>query len=117
MKKISALCLALLLALSLCACGGSADTESLGKYNCTSISMQDMTLEGSGQWLELQEGGKATLFVSDQTYTGEYTLADGAFTLNIDGQDAAAGTLEGDTLTIDLLGATLTFVKEAEAEQ
>ena len=48
MKRLSALFLALLMALSLCACGGGVD-PALGKYNCTSIVMNDINLDGSGE--------------------------------------------------------------------
>lgn len=117
MKRLSALFLALLMALSLCACGGSGeDTAALGKYNCTSISMNDIDLEGNGEWLELQDGGKVALYVGGETHSGTFTLEENTLSMTIDGQEAGSGTLENGVLTMDILGATCVFQQETAEE-
>ncbi|MGM9579273.1 MAG: hypothetical protein ACI3VS_07810 [Evtepia sp.] len=115
MKKFTALCLALLMALTLCACGSSAE-ENLGKYTCTSIVMGDVDLGGGDEWIELQADGKAVLYMMSQTYNAEYTLEGSAFSLSVDGQAVASGTLENNTIRVDLQGMTCVFEKPAEAQ-
>ena len=112
MKKLTALCLALLMALTLCACGSSAE-DNLGKYTCTSIVMGDVNLGGGDEWIELQADGKAVLYMMSQTYNAEYTLEDSAFSLSVDGQAVATGTLENNTIRVDLQGMTCVFEQEA----
>lgn len=116
MKRLSALFLALLMALSLCACGGSRDSAALGKYHCTSISMSDINIEGSGEWLELKEDGEASLYMSGKTRSAEYTLEESTLTITIDGQQVGVGTLDNGVLTLDILGATCVF-EQAAAEE
>ncbi len=115
MKKLTALCLALLMALTLCACGSSAE-ENLGKYTCTSIVMGDVDLGGGDEWIELQADGKAVLYMMSQTYNAEYTLEGSAFSLSLDGQSVASGTLENNTIRVDLQGMTCVFEKPTEAQ-
>ncbi|MCF0123582.1 MAG: hypothetical protein HUJ67_05675 [Ruminiclostridium sp.] len=115
MKRFSALFLALLLALSLCACGSSS-VDITGKYLCTSIVMNDVDLGSSGEWLELNEDGTASIFISGQSRSAEYTLEEGAFTLTINGQTSGTGTLESGVLTMDFMGMTCIFRQEAPAE-
>ena len=115
MKKLTALCLALLMALTLCACGSSAE-DNLGKYTCTSIVMGDVNLGGGDEWIELQADGKAVLYMMSQTYNAEYTLEDSAFSLSVDGQAVATGTLDNNTIRVDLQGMTCVFEKPAEAQ-
>lgn len=116
MKRVSALFLALLMALSLCACGGSQDSSALGKYHCTSISMNGINMEGNGEWLELKEDGKASLYMSGETRSAEYALEESSLTVTIDGQQVGAGTLDKGVLTLDILGATCVFAQETAAE-
>lgn len=115
MKRLSALFLALLMALSLCACGGGAD-PALGKYNCTSIVMNDINLDGSGEWLELKDGGKASVYMGGETRNADYTLEENTLTMTIDGQEVGTGTLDNGVLTLDFLGMTCVFEQEAAEE-
>lgn len=116
MKKLTALCLAVLLALSLCACGSSSAEDNLGKYTCTSIVMGGVDLGGGDEWIELQADGEAVLYMMSQTYNAEYTLEDSAFSMTVDGQTVASGTLENGALKVDLQGMTCVFEKPAEAQ-
>lgn len=112
MKRLSALFLALLMALSLCACGGGADS-ALGKYTCTSIVMNDIDLGSSGEWLELKDDGKASVYMGGETHSAEYTLEENVLTMTIDGQEVGTGTLENGVLTLEYLGMTCVFEQEA----
>lgn len=116
MKQLSALFLALLMTLSLCACGGSKADPNLGKYNCTSIVMNDVNLGSGDEWVELQAGGKASVYMSGETRNAEYTLEENALTMTIDGQEVGSGTLENGVLTMDFLGMTCVFEQEVAAE-
>ncbi len=140
MKRLTVLCLSLLLALSLCACGGdtpaeettdpateSATTEttpesapetspetkpaSENRYTCTSIVIGEKNLDGEGQWLELEPDGTAVLFIADSEHMGTYTLTDGALTIDLEDLNTATGTLAGDVITLELIGMTFTFEK------
>ena len=115
MKRLSALFLALLMALTLCACGGGAD-PALGKYNCTSIVMNDINLDGSGEWLELKDGGKASVYMGGETRSADYTLEENALTMTIDGQEVGTGTLDNGVLTLEFLDLTFVFEQEAAEE-
>ncbi len=115
MKRLSALFLALLMALSLCACGGGAD-PALGKYNCTSIVMNDINLDGSGEWLELKDGGKASVYMGGETRSADYTLEENTLTMTIDGQEVGTGTLDNGVLTLEFLDLTFVFEQEAAEE-
>ena len=115
LKPIFAFVAALALLFTLCACGSSAE-DNLGKYTCTSIVMGDVNLGGGDEWIELQADGKAVLYMMSQTYNAEYTLEDSAFSLSVDGQAVATGTLENNTIRVDLQGMTCVFEKPAEAQ-
>ena len=113
MKRYLALLLSLVLTLTLCACGGGEDTAHVGQYDCTSVTMGDVTVEEIEGSLDLQKGGKGTLTLSGETYDLTHTLEEGTLTLTIDGQDAT-GTFADGTITVDLFGATCTFEPSAE---
>ena len=130
MKRLTALCLVLVLLLSLCACGGQEDTEApapeetpvvvtddpnLGRYTCTSAAMDGMDLGTSGQWLTLKEGGKALLFLGDEADEAAWALSGTTFTLTMGSETVADGTLADGILTVKLMGMDCTFVKEGTA--
>ena len=138
MKRLTALCLSLLLALSLCACGGdtpaeettdpateSAATEtqpeaapetestpaSENRYTGTGILMGQTPMEGEESWLELEPDGTAVLFLADSEYAGTYTLTDGALAVSFPDLGDGTGTLSGDVVTLDIINMTCTFEK------
>ena len=136
MKRLTVLCLSLLLALSLCACGGespaeettdpateSAATEttpetapeskpaSENRYTGTGIMMGQTAMEGEESWLELEPDGTAVLFLADSEFAGTYTLTDGALTVSFPDLGDGTGTLSGDVVTLDIINMTCTFEK------
>ena len=138
MKRLTVLCLSLLLALSLCACGGdtpaeettdpatnSATTEtqpevtpeteskpaSENRYTGTGIVMGQTPMEGEESWLELEPDGTAVLFIADSEFAGTYTLTDGALAVSFPDLGDGTGTLSGDVVTLDIINMTCTFEK------
>ena len=138
MKRLTALCLSLLLALSLCACGGdtpaeettnpateSAATEtqpestpeteskpaSENRYTGTGIVMGQTPMEGEESWLELEPDGIAVLFIADSEFAGTYTLTDGALAVSFPDLGDGTGTLSGDAITLNIINMTCTFEK------
>ena len=138
MKRLTVLCLSLLLALSLCACGGDAPAEettdpatnsattetqpeaapetetkpaSENRYTGTGILMGQTPMEGEESWLELEPDGTAVLFIADSEYAGTYTLTDGALSVSFPDLGDGTGTLSGDAITLDIINMTCTFEK------
>ena len=136
MKRLTVLCLSLLLALSLCACGGdtpaeettdpateSAATEtqpetspetrpaSENRYTGTGIVMGQTPMEGEESWLELEPDGTAVLFIADSEFAGTYTLTDGALAVSFPDLGDGTGTLAEDVITLDIINMTCTFEK------
>ena len=136
MKRLTVLCLSLLLALSLCACGGDAPAEettdpatesaatettpetapeskpaSENRYTGTGILMGQTPMEGEESWLELEPDGTAVLFIADSEYAGTYTLTDGALSVSFPDLGDGTGTLSGNVVTLDIINMTCTFQK------
>ena len=134
MKRLTVLCLSLLLALSLCACGGDAPAEettdpaaesattettpeteskpaSENRYTGTGILMGQTPMEGEESWLELEPDGTAVLFLADSEFTGTYTITDGALTVSFPDLGDGTGTLSGNVVTLDIINMTCTFEK------
>ena len=138
MKRLTVLCLSLLLALSLCACGGDAPAEettdpatqsattetqpeaapetesrpaSENRYTGTGIVMGQTPMEGEESWLELEPDGTAVLFIADSEFAGTYTLTDGALAVSFPDLGDGTGTLSGDAITLNIINMTCTFEK------
>ena len=106
MKKWISLLAAVILTMSLCACGGDSE---LGKYNCTSIVVNGMDLGAGEEWIELKEDGAAVLFIQNETHAATYTLDGKAISVSWAGQEVGGGTLEDGKLTLDIMGMTCIF--------
>jgi len=140
MKRLTVLCLSLLLALSLCACGGDTpaeettdpatesattetqpeaspeaettpETKTEGKYACTAIAFGEDVLDGGDNWLELKSGGKATLFMEGEKFKATYTLTDGALSIQVEDLGNGSGTLTDGVITLELSNMVCTFEK------
>ena len=124
MKKFPVFLLTLAAALLLAACGSTAaqpaDADSsdpnLGKYLCTSMEVEGMSLNPDGQWIQLASQGKATVFLSEEPDEGLWSLSGTTFTMTMGGETVATGTLEGGRLTVDLMGTACVFCKEGTFE-
>ena len=124
MKKFPVFLLTLAAALLLAACGSTAaqpaDADSsdpnLGKYLCTSMEVEGMSLNPDGQWIQLAAQGKATVFLSEEPDEGLWSLSGTTFTMTMGGETVATGTLEGGRLTINLMGTACVFCKEGTFE-
>lgn len=113
MKRVLAFILAMVMILSLAACGGKAETKDAGKYMLTSmkdgeevIDLETLQLIEADTWyLELREDGTGTLFLGDDDST-ELKWEDGV--LEVDG-DKAEYTREGDDITVAVEETSMTF--------
>lgn len=119
MKRLFAFLLALVMVLSLAACGGeTAEDPNAGKYLGTTAKALGMTMEMSeiypGEtWLELKSGGKGTIMLDGDDFPMKWALEGEAITITIDGVDSV-GTLADGVITVDLMnmGVEMAFLKE-----
>ena len=118
MKKIIAILLAIVMLLSLAACGDGEPDPNAGKYQGISASALGMTMEMSevypGEtWVELKSGGKGTVMLDGDEFPMKWTLDGEAITITIDGVDSV-GSLADGVITVDLMemGVEMTFLKE-----
>ena len=105
MKRVVSLVLALLLMVSLSACGslGRADEALVGKYLAVTGTAMGMTLSGNdmaGFTLELKGGGKVTMSIDGTSADGKWVNDDKTITLTIDNTDMV-GKLDKDTITFE----------------
>ena len=122
-KRLTALLLALVMALALTACGKGGDTkgdDTLGKYIGDQVDvfgdggtpMSDL-YEGEC-YIELKDGGKGEICLDGDKNSITWSVGEGnAFTMTLSGQDSK-GTLADGVITLnDLFGVEmkLTFVK------
>lgn len=125
-NRLTALVLALVMALSLTACGGGGGGKSedttLGKYIGHEVDVfgdggTPMSELYEGEcYIELKDGGKGAICLDGDRNDITWSLgADNAFTLTLSGQDSK-GTLADGVITLnDLFGVEmkLTFIKES----
>lgn len=121
MKKFALCFLAGLLALSLTGCqsgpaadGGAASVnpEYLGRYDCVSIAMDQLTMNPDGKWVQLHADGTMTTFLTEGSDEAEWRVSGDKFTMTVAGKTVGTGTLSGGTLTLDLSGVEYTLTRE-----
>ena len=119
MKKFLALTLALVMALSLVACGGGAPASMKGtSWSVSKVSANGMEIEGE---MLASMGFEITInFTSDSEYTmealgesidGTYTLSGNTLTLTV-GSDSQDCTLSGNSFTMEEDGSKVVFTKK-----
>lgn len=123
MRRVFSIILALVMVISLSACGSSerADEALVGKYIAVTGTALGMTLSGddiAGFTLELKSGGKVTMDVEDSSVDGKWINDDNTITLTIE-KTEMVGKLGKDTITFEgilkeLVGISmdLKFAKE-----
>ena len=118
MKKISVIFLAGLLSVGLTACQTSptpdgdatqANAAYLGRYDCVSIAMDQLTMNPAGKWVQLHADGTMTTFLTEGSDEAEWTVSGENFTMTVAGKTVGTGTLAGGTLTLDLSGVEYTL--------
>ena len=118
MKKLLSIILAVVMLLSLAACGGGrADDIYVGNWISISGTAMGYTLTGeevSGFGLNLEAGGKGSMMIEGDETNIKWTNDDVNLTVKVQGEELV-GTIGTDTLTfVNLLntGMDLTFAKE-----
>ena len=101
MKRLFALLLALVIVLSLAACGGGSEEvdPNAGRYIGVSAAVGGFSMPMSDiypgeTWIELKSGGKGDIMLDGDSYGFKWTLEGEAFTLTLEGVDSV-GTLSG----------------------
>lgn len=83
MKKLLRFLLICTLTIGLSACEsnasnpqttGNADADYLGKYLCTGITLDGLTMNPNGKWLELNADGTVTTFLTEEADEAEWKL-------------------------------------------
>ena len=122
MKRLLAILLAVLMALSLAACtSGGSDDPNLGKYMGTRAEYSGMSLalenvlDGGETSIELKGGGKCTVILGGDSFNGKYALAGEDITFTIQREDYV-GTLKAGVIRLEFQGMTLVFEKEGAGD-
>ncbi len=115
--RIIALSLGLLLALSACG-AGSASSPYLGTWYTTEASFDGRALDVEndlmgGLTIELQDQGLCQLTFAGKTDELTWSEEDGSITLS-DGQEDLVGTIDEESMNIEMEGALFTLVRENE---
>ena len=125
MKKLLRFLLICTLTIGLSACEsnasnpqttGNADADYLGKYLCTGITLDGLTMNPNGKWLELNADGTVTTFLTEEADEAEWKLEGENFTMTIAGKMVGAGTLQGNELSLEMMGMEYTFVQEGTGQ-
>ena len=118
MKKRIAILLAIVMLLSLAACGGGEPDPNAGKYQGISAKAFGLAMDMSevypGEtWVELKSGGKGTVMLDGEDFPMKWTLNGEAITITVDDVDSVGRLAEG-VITVDLMdmGLEMTFLKE-----
>ena len=120
MTKLLSLAMALVLTLSLTACGGSGGNDLAGTTWALSsgsqggVTIDQDTLEsrfGGSMTYTFEEDGTVVLALGGVSVEGTWTLDGSTVSLDIQG-DTGTMTLDGDTLTMEESGVTVEFTKQ-----
>ena len=127
MKRVFALLFALMMTLSLAACGGTDTSDpNAGLYVCTAVSMAGMDMAADSLFddevtMELKGNGKGTMNLEGEAGNFTYVIDGTTFSFDITSEGetiTSTGTLENGVITVDLLGSGMvcTFEKQDAAE-
>ena len=120
MKKLLAILLALVMVLSMAACGGSGSGEpdpNLGKYDAVSAEMSGLSLNvksvfKDGFSIELKDGGKATFHYDGKDYSMKWTLEGDTFNAKGGGAELSGTLADGKMVLENVLdsGISITLI-------
>lgn len=108
MKKRLIFLFTLTLILGLAACGGTAGNSSaatradpayLGRYLCTGITMDELSMNPDGKWLQLNADGTVTIFLTEESDEAEWRLEGENLTITIAEDSAAQGNCKAVSLS------------------
>ena len=125
MKKLLRFLLICTLTIGLSACEsnasnpqttGNADADYLGKYLCTGITLDGLTMNPKWKLLELNADGTVTTFLTEEADEAEWKLEGENFTMTIAGKMLGTGTLQGNELSLEMMGMEYTFVQEGTGQ-
>ncbi|MCF0123306.1 MAG: hypothetical protein HUJ67_04245, partial [Ruminiclostridium sp.] len=114
MKRVFALLFALMMTLSLAACGGTDTSDpNAGLYVCTAVSMAGMDMAADSLFddevtMELKGNGKGTMNLEGEAGNFTYVIDGTTFSFDITSEGetiTSTGTLENGVITVDLLGS------------
>ena len=88
---------------------------ALGRYDAVSCLEDGAEREPEGEYVILKARGKAALYLGEEELKGTWELVEEALTVTVDQEDYT-GTLEGDTLTLEVEDRVYTFLREGEKE-
>ena len=91
--------------------GGNKNDPNLGRYNAVSCVYSGVELGAEGEWIELNSGGKFTMKLMGDEYSGKWELDGEDLTVKQAG-DTYYGTLKDGTIVLDLGGMVYTYVNE-----
>lgn len=90
---------------------GGSDDPNLGRYDGVTYTYLDMEFDASEEWIELKSGGRMTITLVGEEYSGKWKL-DGQALIVTQAGDEFRGTLKDGVITLDLKGLVYTYVKE-----
>ena len=108
---IAVLVIVLIVGLFSCVGGGNDKDPNLGLYNAVSSTYGSFEMSAEGEWIELKSGGKMTMMLMGDEYSGKWELEENELTVTQAG-DTYYGTLEDGVIVLDLAGLTYTYEKE-----
>ena len=80
--------------------------------------MDELSMNPDGKWLELNDDGTVTIFLTEESDEAEWKLEGENFTMTIAGKTVGTGKLQGNELILEMMGMEYDFVREgASAEQ
>ena len=108
---VAVLVIVIIVGLFSCVGGGGDKDPNLGLYNAVSSVYGSFEMSAEGEWIELKSGGKMTMLLMGDEYSGEWELEENKLTVTQAG-DTYYGTLEDGVIVLDLAGLTYTYEKE-----
>ena len=108
---IAVLVIVIIVGLFSCVGGGDDKDPNLGLYNAVSSTYGGFEMNAEGEWIELKSGGKMTMLLMGDEYSGRWELEENKLTVTQAG-DTYYGTLEDGVIVLDLADLTYTYEKE-----